>query len=154
MSFPLYLYGVAPFYLHRTPTLGPMATPQPASGHFSSCKQTAGRFSTIPMDCRTRASMLQPPTVSYGNTLDRLKRAYLKPSSKPAPFSSEHSSLALLPNRLKTLTPSSSQPLQPFPNYTSNRLVPIPVPPLAKLCYPGFGRTVSSPLAQLINYLN
>nr|CUU98803.1 hypothetical transcript [Hymenolepis microstoma] len=65
--------------LGMTPTLGPMETLQPASRDFSSRKP-------IPMDCRTRACMLQPPTVSYGNTLDRLKRTYLEPSSKSAPF--------------------------------------------------------------------
>nr|CUU98643.1 hypothetical transcript [Hymenolepis microstoma] len=79
-------YGVVPFYLHRTPTLGFMATLQPAIRDISSRKHTAGRYSSISMGCRIQAHVLQTPTVSYGNTLDGLKWAYLEPSSKPVPF--------------------------------------------------------------------
>nr|CDS25825.1 hypothetical protein HmN_000125800 [Hymenolepis microstoma] len=57
--------------------------------------------------------MLQPPTVSYGNTLDRLKRAYLKPSSKSAPFVGTQLSRSIV-QPPKDTVPPSSQPLQPF----------------------------------------
>nr|CDS26536.1 gag pol polyprotein [Hymenolepis microstoma] len=42
----------------------------------------------------------------------------------------EHNCLVLRSNRLKDTVPPSSQPLQPFSDDSSNRLVPIPVPPL------------------------
>nr|CUU99233.1 hypothetical transcript [Hymenolepis microstoma] len=126
----LILFGQSPFrrlspfvhsYSHRiysetdlgmTPTHGPMATLQPASRDFSSRKNTAGRFLTIPMDCHTRASMLQPPTVSYGNTLDRLKRAYLDPSSKSALFVGTQLSRSIVQPPKDTVQPFS-QPLRP-----------------------------------------
>nr|CDS34374.1 hypothetical transcript [Hymenolepis microstoma] len=108
----MYSYGVVPFYPHRTPTLGFMATLQPASRDLSSRKHTARRFSTIHMDCRTQTAILKSPTVSYGNTLNRLKRAYLEPSSKPAPFVGTQLSRSI-PQPSKDTVPSSSQLLQP-----------------------------------------
>nr|CUU99446.1 hypothetical transcript [Hymenolepis microstoma] len=68
---PFYTYSVALFYPHRDPTLGFMATLQPASRDISSHKYTAGRYSPISMDCRIQAHVLQPPTVSFGNTFYR-----------------------------------------------------------------------------------
>nr|CDS29597.1 transient receptor potential cation channel [Hymenolepis microstoma] len=52
----------------------------------------------------------------------------------------EHSCPVLRPNCLKDTAPPFSQPLQPFPDDNSN----------PKPYYPGFGRTISSPLARLI----
>nr|CDS34352.1 hypothetical protein HmN_000587500 [Hymenolepis microstoma] len=85
---------------------------QPVCRDFSSRKHTAGRFSTIPMDCRTQAAMLQSSTLSYGKTLGRLKRAYLKPSSKPAPFVETQLSRSIAQPSKDTIPPSS-QPLHP-----------------------------------------
>nr|CUU00468.1 hypothetical transcript [Hymenolepis microstoma] len=55
ISFLLYPYGVAPFYSHRTPTLGFMAELQPASRDISSRKHTAGRYSSHSSTCAKTA---------------------------------------------------------------------------------------------------
>nr|CDS30846.1 expressed protein [Hymenolepis microstoma] len=60
-----YTYSVALSYPHRNPTLGFMATLQPASRDISNRKHTAGRYSSISMDFRTQAHVLQLPTVSF-----------------------------------------------------------------------------------------
>nr|CDS34275.1 hypothetical protein HmN_000579900 [Hymenolepis microstoma] len=55
----------------------------------------------------------QPPTVSYGSTSYRLKRAHLEPSSKPAFFVGTQLSRSIV-QPSKDIVQLSSQPLQPL----------------------------------------
>nr|CDS25687.1 hypothetical protein HmN_000612500 [Hymenolepis microstoma] len=114
-AYFFYPFGVALFYPHRTPTLGFMATFQPASRDISSRKHTAGRFSIISVDCRIRAHLLQPLTAP----------------DKPVPVAGTQLSRSTT-QPSKDTVPPSSQPLQSFPDDASNRLVPTSVPPLPR----------------------